>query len=162
QLKEIWLLAPYYGFFLTEEVDDNAEGITDQSYDWQQLAEKAYSICKTIQDNHKTVRADFIILLDTLEKFNNTHSVDYKRNREELMTIFLKTHFTVFTHHSEKSQNLSTGIFNFLSLYFLQNGKCAELDIRTQILPRLDPPKFSSLESELKSYLTLSEYERIE
>lgn len=157
-LAEVHMISPYEGFILQGVPNQSNE--PDENKFVKTLLEKAYDLCKIIQSQKEQIGSDFKILLETLEKFNNKKAEDYHRNREELMKIFMKNYFSIITDSFKG--NTSEEIFRFLSHYFIKNGKCADLDIRTRLTENAQPPIFFQLETELKEYLEKSDYQRIE
>lgn len=157
-LAEVQMISPYQGFIL--QGVPNQSGEPNENKFVKTLLERAYDLCKIIQSQKDEIGSNFRLLLETLEKFNNKKVEDYHRNSEELMKIFMKNHFSTFT--DSFNGNTSEEIFRFLSHYFIKNGKCADLDIRTRFTENAQPPIFSELDADLKEYLEKNEYQRIE
>ena len=157
---EVKMISPYYGLVLQHTTGKDEEiPLSDGDEVAVALLKKCFNISSIIQAHRSAIRKDFLQLISNLEKFNNERSDIYIRNRDELMGVFMRTHFKDYC--KEEAINTDKAIFNYLSFYFITNGKCAELDVRTTVRSSIKPPRFQELNPLLQEYLAKSFEERI-
>lgn len=160
---EVEILAPYCGFRYRCSISITENEAQEQSDAFAAaLLKEAYLICDTIQTNREAMKTDFLRLLETLEKFNNRKAEDYRRNKDELLKILMKSFFSNTGYSPEKSSEVAEAIFEFLALHFIRHGKSAELDVRTRFAEHPPTPSFNELQPLLKIYLEKNIDERIE
>ena len=160
---EVEILAPYCGFRYRCSISITENEAQEQSDAFAAaLLKEAYLICDTIQTNREAMKTDFLRLLETLEKFNNRKTEDYRRNKDELLKVLMKSFFSTTGYSPENLSEVAEAIFEFLALYFIRHGKSAELDIRTRFAENPQTPSFNELQPLLKIYLEKSIDERIE
>lgn len=160
---EVKIISPYEGLTLCASPLDQEEWSEEQQ---KENAEKilfdCFKISGLMEDKKQFIKSDFQQLLHNLDTFNNLKSEDYVRNRDELMRVFLRTHFSELCGNELLQDDYGTQIFIFLNTYFALNGKCAELNLSSLMRNQPEPPPFASLENLLKEYLTKSDEQRIE
>lgn len=153
-LVEVRILSPFNGLVLQRTPEDLKEFTYEQQNQTAlDLLQKGFEISSIINVNNKVIGKDFLQLLTNLENFNNGKSEIYIRNRDELLGVFMRAYFADFIKGNTPTTNYCIGIFKFLSLYYINNGKCADLDISTTFNTNPQPPSFHTLEQKLKEYL---------
>lgn len=153
-LVEVKILSPFNNLVLQRTPEDLKEFTDEQQNQTAfDLLQKCFEISTIIKVNNKSIGKDFLQLLSNLENFNNGKSEIYIRNRDELLGVFMRAYFADFIKGNTTSTNYCIGIFNFLSLYYINNGKCADLNINTTFNTNPQPPSFPNLEQKLKEYL---------
>ena len=160
-LVEVRILSPFHGFTLQQLPARFKEFTDDEQHSVaQSLLGKCYEISINIEQNCDAIKKDFLQLLTNLENFNNAQRDIYIRNRDELLGVFMRAHFSQFSDDNDEI-NYSDGLFNYLSSFFCRNGKHAELNIRTEFISHPTPPPFTDLPRLLEEYLKKSFEERL-
>lgn len=162
-LVEVKIISPYAGLTLCASSLDQEEWNEDQQKEnAERLLFDCFKISQLMENKKQLIKSDFHQFLHNLNTFNNHKSEDYARNRDELMRVFLRTHFSELCGNDSMQDDYGTQIFIFLNTYFALNGKCVELNLSSLMQNQPEPPPFASLENLLKEYLTKSEEQRIE
>ncbi len=156
-LVEVKIIYPYNDF-CAKQFSENEDWNSEQQYKIaQQLLTDLFEVCSLIFSMSENQKADFFKLLETLDNFNNKNPVDYQRNRDELMKVFVKTNFTNIPE--TKRSSYAEMIFDFLAIHLLRNGK--ESLAKPKEETTIPPPLFSSLKVLLKEYLSKDAKEKL-
>lgn len=162
-LIEVRLISPFNGFILRGErsVVNTNTGRTNEDY-LKELLERAFEVSKKLQQKNQVITSEFLKLQETLLKFNNTKKVDFQRNRDELMKVFISNHLPEMEEKMNDFVDFKAAVYHFLNSYYAENGSFAAPDFRTKFKETAEAPEFEQLQTLLSEYLEKSKQEKIE
>lgn len=155
---EVRLLLPYRNFVLCRTYESGEDA--DPNLSARQLLQEAEAICRTLHSNPVSAVQDFAELMRNLESFNNQEPELYRRNRDELMKVFLTTHLGGLDFINGKSGVHAKAVFRFLALHLALHGKNAALEYETKRLFTAVTPRYTELEEHFHAYRSLTESEK--
>lgn len=163
ETAEVTILLPYSDFTIKGKVfEKSADNNSGWELPYRKILQRIFEICERLQAQRHELKHDFLRLQETLEKSNNTSAEDYRRNRNELMKVFMKRFIYDHAEPDENYQYERDAVYHYLCRYFAEHGKPAPLDFMKVLIIQTLPPPFDLLEEILKSYLQMTGTERIE